>query len=638
MALISLRLPPGIFRNGTKYQAKGRWFDANLVRWHEGAMLPWGGWSPILTIAQAVSAAISDDGGVFTDETADANEATADDVVLVPASPAVNDAFYIGYALQFEGIEVNTSTVATDGVVTWEYWNGSAWVALSGVVDNTNSFKVSSTQTVQWTRPTNWATTTVNSQGPFYYVRARVTTAGTTTALGTQVWIGVTPVRLGEPVRGFLTWRANDRAIRFAAGTPTKAWAYHDGQLIDITPAGFTTGIADAASGSAYGSGNYGAGPYGEGSGGVTAITEADSWQFDTFGEQLVAISTSDGKLYAWDLVATNDLVQMTGSPTASKGLVVTPERFVFALAADGDVRQIKWSDQEDFNTWTPTATNQAGDFILPGQGEILAGRRGRRETLIWTDHDLFSARYIGGVLVYTFDQVGANCGAISRQAIGSIGGAFIWMGTDDFYIYTGGVNRIPSDVSDFVFSDLNRVQVSKIWAMTIAERSKIIWFYPSSMSTECDRYVEFDVKEGHWTIGALERTAGDDRNVFQFPIMVDADGVVYDHERGASYLDPDGVALTPSAESGPVEIGGGDRVMDVLYVIPDDKTLGDVQARFFTSFFPGEAEVERGPFTLSKQTSVRFSGRWARLKVEQVNADWRVGVVRLDVTPGGRR
>ena len=44
MALIPINIPPGVYRNGTELQSTGRWYDTNLVRWTEGAMLPVGGW------------------------------------------------------------------------------------------------------------------------------------------------------------------------------------------------------------------------------------------------------------------------------------------------------------------------------------------------------------------------------------------------------------------------------------------------------------------------------------------------------------------------------------------------------------------------------------------------------------------
>ena len=52
MSLIKLALPPGLRRVGTIYEAAGRWYDSNLVRWHErGSMQPIGGWTQRTTSA-----------------------------------------------------------------------------------------------------------------------------------------------------------------------------------------------------------------------------------------------------------------------------------------------------------------------------------------------------------------------------------------------------------------------------------------------------------------------------------------------------------------------------------------------------------------------------------------------------------
>jgi hypothetical protein len=44
MAYIPLQIPPGVYKNGTEYQSKGRWNGSNLVRWYEGTIRPGGGW------------------------------------------------------------------------------------------------------------------------------------------------------------------------------------------------------------------------------------------------------------------------------------------------------------------------------------------------------------------------------------------------------------------------------------------------------------------------------------------------------------------------------------------------------------------------------------------------------------------
>jgi hypothetical protein len=144
-------------------------------------------------IPLAVQGAVADDGGVQTNETTAANEATANDMILLPAVPAVNDAYYFGGSVQFATMVVN---IGTQGVgtwtVTWEYWNGSAWTALGGVTDNTNAFKAAvGNQNVTFTLPSTWQTTTVKAISA-YWVRARVATysAVTTQPKGTQAWVG----------------------------------------------------------------------------------------------------------------------------------------------------------------------------------------------------------------------------------------------------------------------------------------------------------------------------------------------------------------------------------------------------------------------------------------------------------------
>lgn len=60
MPLVPLHLPPGVYRNGTEYQAHGRWYDASLVRWTDGTMRPVGGWETRLTMGtQTPRAAIT---------------------------------------------------------------------------------------------------------------------------------------------------------------------------------------------------------------------------------------------------------------------------------------------------------------------------------------------------------------------------------------------------------------------------------------------------------------------------------------------------------------------------------------------------------------------------------------------------
>jgi hypothetical protein len=143
-------------------------------------------------ISYLIYAAIADDGGVQTDETAGANNTTANDMTLLPPVPAVNDAYYFGFTVNLvDTIRVN---IGTPGVgtwtIVWEYWNGASWTGLSNVVDGTTGFKAAAgNHDMNFDRPANWALTTVKTISA-YWIRARVSayTSVTTQPKGTQGW------------------------------------------------------------------------------------------------------------------------------------------------------------------------------------------------------------------------------------------------------------------------------------------------------------------------------------------------------------------------------------------------------------------------------------------------------------------
>jgi hypothetical protein len=243
---------------------------------------------------------------------------------------------------------------------------------------------------------------------------------------------------------------------------------------------------------------------------------------------------------------------------------------------------------------------------------------------------------FIGGELVYGFKQVGANCGAMSRRAMCAMQSRYFWMGRRGFFVYDGFVKELPSEVGDYVFNDFNVVQRSKVACVPLGEYGEIWWFYPSANSIENNKYVVYNVNQNIWYFGDLPRTDGLDRGPLQYPVWTkpsSGNSHPVEQERGTSY---DG--LLPFAETGPIEIGDGDQVMTVLHMIPDERTLGDVSGTLTFKNYPTDGGDEVVLPTLSAQTDIRSSGRTVRLKVTQVRAGWRVGVIRLDVAQGGRR
>lgn len=493
MALIPLKIPPGMYRNGTEYESAGRWNDGNLVRWADGVMRPVGGW------------------------------------------------------------------------------------------------------------------------------RQRVTSAAT-----------------GRPC-GLSTWADNAAARWAAIGTHSKLYGAQSGvDLYDITPAGYTVGRADAVAAVGYGSSTYGSGAYGTPRPITTTagVLEATTWALDNWGQRLLACASTDGRIYEWDRNTAAAATVLTNAPTQNRSMIVTAERFVFALGANGNPRLVQWSDQENNTVWTPAATNQAGSNELQTMGRIISARKVRGGTLILTDADAHLAQYAGPPFIYRFERVGAGCGLIGANAIAAADAFCVWMSRSGFWLFDSYAQPLPSDVSDYVYSDINLVQASKIAAVHVAKFGEVWWYYPSGDSNECNRYVVWSYRDKYWATGSIARTVGTDAGVFEYPLVASPAGIVYEHEVGYGY---DGAQ--PFAESGPIELGAGDRVMSARQLVPDERTQGDVQARFKLRFYPNAAEQTVGPYAMGTPTSVRFTARQVRMRVEALRAaDWRVGTMRLEAVPGSER
>lgn len=437
--------------------------------------------------------------------------------------------------------------------------------------------------------------------------------------------------------RGFLNWRDNSGNRWIAAGTNSKLYAMNEGgTLKDITPSGFTAGAADAVVKIGYGYGPYGSYAYGVARPDIGSVAPATTWSLDTWGEYMVACSNADGKLYEWQLgFSTPTLAAaITNAPTGNEAVMTTSERFVFALGAGGNTRKVAWCDQEDNTVWTPAADNQAGDFELTTVGDLKCGKRVRGLNILFTDVDVHTATYVGLPYVYSFEKVGSSCGVISSQSVAAMETAAIWMSRSGFWTYDGYVKPLQCDVADFVFQDINYTQASKIYAVNNSKYGEIWWFYPSSSATENDSYVVYNYRENHWAIGDLARTAGTDRGVFANPLMVSADGYIYEHEVGYAYD-----SAVPFAETGPVELGNGDQTMSVRQLVPDEQTLGEVQVSFKVRQYPMATETTYGPYTASQPTDVRFSGRQVKVRYTgAVLEDWRVGVPRMEAVAAGGR
>ena len=429
-------------------------------------------------------------------------------------------------------------------------------------------------------------------------------------------------------------------------------------------------GSATSSFGFGWGTATWNAGSWNTPRTSSAIFVEATSWSFDILGEDLFAIR-NNGALYRWDLsggVATPAQV-ITQAPSTSRFLLVTNGQFVLCLGTEETIGTpgtqnnmlIRWSAQRDYTSWTFTSLreNASGSDQVQEGSKIMAATRSRGSVLVWTDSSLNILTLIGGDAVFSLQQVGSSCGAISPFCWAEVNGVSYWMSQTAFYIFDGSVKKLDCTVQSYVFDDLDTTAQVQVYAGINVDFNEVTWFYPSKGSSAINRSVTYNYLEDVWyTNTGFARTAWSDRGVYSNPFasryypndlptnetirgVTAGSSQIYRHEDG---LNDDGGAMTCSLTSGDIDIEDGDQVYHISRVIPDFKNLSgtvNVALNFLnypTSTTPRNFNSNITPTT--KHFSVRGRGRQSNIVLSSsaTDSNWRFGTLRYDITPDGAR
>ena len=396
-------------------------------------------------------------------------------------------------------------------------------------------------------------------------------------------------------------------------------------------------------------------------------------WSHDNFGEDLV-MNVRDGAIYYWDksggtssrAVEISTLAGSTNAPTIAKKVIVSErDRHVLAFGCDSETASgtqdpllIRFASQESLTEWNALPTNTAGELRIGTGSEIVTAVQTKQQTLVITDVSVHALQFIGPPFTFGITEVGRNTTIISENAAVAVEESVYWMGYREFYVYNGRTQKLVCPVQDFVFSDLNRDQDTKIVAGQNSAYSEVWWFYPSSSATANDRYVVYNYEQNIWYYGTLARTAWVDRGVLLYPIAASTDNYLYYQEFGlddGSQSPASGI--TSFIESSQVTIGDGDKFFFASRVIPDitfresTNETPQVNLTLKARRFPGTTynqtdtssviQSASTPIELfTEKADIRLRGRSFALRLESTatGVSWRLGTTRVDLRQDGRR
>lgn len=582
-----LEVLPGIYKEASGHAARGRYIEGSNVRFWKGYPQRIGGWDNLV------------DTGV--------RSATV------------------------------TITIDTPGVVTW---NAHGLVAGQSVVFTTTG-----------TLPTGI------DAGVTYYVIAaglsstefQIATEPGGSAVNTSDTQSGTHTATAEigPARGAIAWKTLGNIQYLGYGTAYGLYVMTGGNISAITPAsGFTVGDVDGSATFGWGDSNWSNSVWGGVETLYSTVDQPLTWTLSPWGEDMVACPRGQG-IFAWDasVGAGTPAATISGAPTTALGIFVSDiNRTLVAYGAHdgvaGDPLNVRWSDTEDYTTWTPDATNTAGSIRCEVGNEIIGSIPARGGHLIVTDAAVYYFKYIGGTFVFSLNRISDGPSMISPHAgVQDAMGVTFWMGPKSFYFYDGTVAPLPCDVHADVFNNINVTQRFKVYCGTIKEFSEVIWLYPRTGSDEINACVVYNTVDKTWWQGDVARTSWIDSNVVaDYPVGWAADGMIYAHE----YNDTgDGAPIPYLLETADIDTGMGGAYLHQRKLVPDyDEIVGAHTLTIVNRGYPNRSESTAGPYSVTsatEQLSVRGRGRFLRLRYEG-ESYFRLGKLLLRVRPHGRK
>lgn len=372
-----------------------------------------------------------------------------------------------------------------------------------------------------------------------------------------------------------------------------------------------------------------------------------DVFKLDNWGENLLAMTSADGRLLQWNPnTPTDKAVVVAEAPINNRTFQVTPQRFVILFGAGGDFNRYQWCDEEDITNWAlDDLTSKGGDYSLQPAASIVAVEMSGADVLIFTSNNNgFVISYVGLPYVYGCEQFQSDSVPMSPKALVNTPQGAVWASPDGFWYFSGN-SAVPltCTVWDWVDSIIDETVARKTADFVIIPTfSELYFFFPSKGSNVNDRYALWNYKENWWANGKMIRACGVKSTYVGAPIM--SDGVsVYQHESGNAYaLLPE--EELPWARTFNINLAGGAMMTSIGRMVPD--MGGDTSDLTFELNYKITRDANEAPMSSGRVPVVagyvgfRDTGRDFQMTIRQeVNTvkNWTMGNSLIDAVPRGR-
>lgn len=325
--------------------------------------------------------------------------------------------------------------------------------------------------------------------------------------------------------------------------------------------------------------------------GAVFTTTDTGYWRFAQFDTTIIATNFSDTPQAITPGASTTAGLATAG--TAPKGRQVgVINRFVVIGDTDyaGSLipHRIQWSALGTARDWpipntSDARTKQSGEQVLPAvYGAVTAIGSGEFFGLIFQRRAITRATYVGGDVVFQFQDFEKTRGCWFPQSMIQVGNLWYFIAADGFYVTDGtSVTAIGDGKFDKTFfADCDQTYAERVTAAYDYTTKCVMWSYPNFSATNGipNRLIMFSTVDGR-------ATNVDDTMELIFPSV--SDGYTLE-ELDALYGDLDSI---PGSLDSPVFQGGANTVM----AFGNDHAIGTFSGTALTARFD-TAEFDYNP------------------------------------------
>ncbi len=282
----------------------------------------------------------------------------------------------------------------------------------------------------------------------------------------------------------FRATQASDGAIYTFVGNATKLYQFDAASFTDRSRGGgYTTGVEE-------------------------------TWEFSQWGNDVLATNFSNEIQVI--TMGSPPFADLAGTPPKARHIATVDNFLVVGNTWDASdlfvPYRVRWAGIGTTTSWTVSATTQADFQDLRNDAGYIQKIIGGEFGIIFQERAITRMTYIGSPLVFQFDELESERGALAPNSVIKVGDRIAYLAQDGFFVFDGNTSIPIGDgkIDDTFFNDINIALLYRMSVDLYPNENIICWSYVSINATGdmCDTILFYNYSPNsaqRWTYAKID-------------------------------------------------------------------------------------------------------------------------------------